>query len=83
MEALSVRDYRNNLAASFDRADKGEPVIIRRRGQLFALTSLGKEDVSISPRLQKRIDDARKAFRNGECISCKTPKDLTDYLDSL
>ena len=83
MEAISVRDYRNNLAASFDRADKGEPVIIRRRGQLFALTSLGKEDVSISPRLQKRIDDARKAFRNGECISCKTPKDLTDYLDSL
>ena len=83
MEALSVRDYRNNLAAAFDRADKGEPVIIRRRGQLFALTSLGKEDVSISPRLQKRIDEARKAFRNGECISCKTPKDLTDYLDSL
>lgn len=83
MEALSVRDYRNNLAASFDRADKGEPVIIRRRGQLFALTSLGKEDVSISPRLQKRIDEARKAFRNGECISCQTPKDLTDYLDSL
>ena len=83
MEALSVRDYRNNLAASFDRADKGEPVIIRRRGQLFALTSLGKEDVSISPRLQKRIDEARKAFRNGKCISCKTPKDLTDYLDSL
>ena len=83
MEALSVRDYRNTLAASFDRADKGEPVIIRRRGQLFALTSLGKEDVSISPRLQKRIDEARKAFRNGEGISCKTPKDLTDYLDSL
>ena len=83
MEAISVRDYRNNLAASFDRADKGEPVIIRRRGQLFALTSLGKEDVSISPRLQKRVDEARKAFRNGKCISCKTPKDLTDYLDSL
>ena len=83
MEALSVRDYRNNLAASFDRADKGEPVIIRRRGQLFARTSVGKEDVSISPRLQKSIDEARKAFRNGECISCKTPKDLTDYLDSL
>ena len=24
MEALSVSDYRNNLAASFDRADEGE-----------------------------------------------------------
>ena len=83
MQALSVRDYRNNLSASFDRANKGETVIIRRRGELFALTSLGSEDVSISPRLQKRIDEARKAYQNGECISCRTPKDLTDYLDSL
>ena len=83
MQALSVRDYRNNLSASFDRAIKGETVIIRRRGELFALTSIGSEDVSISPSLRKRIDEARKAYRNGECISCKTPKDLTDYLDSL
>ena len=83
METLSVRDYRNNLAASFDRAYKGEPVIIRRHGQLFALTSLGSEDVSISPRLQKRIDEAREFYKNGKYISCKTPKDLTDYLDSL
>ena len=71
MQALSVRDYRNNLSASFDRAIKGETVIIRRRGELFALTSIGSEDVSISPSLQKRIDEARKAYRNGECISCK------------
>lgn len=83
MEALSVRDYRNNLAASFDRANKGETVIIRRRNQLFALTSLGDEDVTISPQLQKRIEEARKAYRNGNVISCKTPKDLNDYLDSL
>lgn len=83
MEALSVRDYRNNLAASFDRAKKGEPVIIRRRNQLYALTSLGSEDVSISAQLQKRIDEAREAYKNGNCISCKTPKELTDFLDSL
>lgn len=83
MQALSVRDYRNNLSASFDRATKGEPVIIRRRGQLFALTSLGKEEVSISPKLQKRIHEAREAYRKGQCISCRTPDELDDYLDSL
>ena len=83
MEALSVRDYRNNLAASFDRANNGETVIIRRKGQLFALTGLGNADVALSPKLKKRIEEARKAYRNGECISCKTPKDLTDFLDSL
>ena len=30
MEALSVREYRNNLAASFTKADNGEQVLIRR-----------------------------------------------------
>ena len=34
MEALSVSDYRNNLAASFDRADEGERVLIRRKNSL-------------------------------------------------
>lgn len=83
MEALSVRDYRNNLSASFDRANNGETVIIRRRNQLYALTSLGVEDASISPQLQKRIDDARKAYKDGKCISCKTKSDLNNFLDSL
>mgnify|MGYP003376951869 CR=1 FL=1 len=31
MEALSVREYRNNLAASFTKADNGEQVLIRRK----------------------------------------------------
>ena len=54
MEALSVRDYRNNLAASFDRADKGERVLIRRKNQIYALMSVGREDLTITPELQGR-----------------------------
>ena len=42
MEALSVSDYRNNLAASFDRADEGERVLIRRKNSLYALVSVGR-----------------------------------------
>ena len=33
MEALSVREYRNNLAASFTKADNGEQVLIRRKNE--------------------------------------------------
>lgn len=57
MQPLSVRDYRNNLSASFDRANNGETVIIRRRGQLFALTSLGSEDISLSPKIKESLTD--------------------------
>ena len=34
MEALSVREYRNNLAASFTKADNGEQVLMRLRKPL-------------------------------------------------
>ncbi len=43
MEALSVREYRNNLAASFTKADNGEQVLIRRKNEIYALVKVGRE----------------------------------------
>jgi antitoxin (DNA-binding transcriptional repressor) of toxin-antitoxin stability system len=83
MEALSVKDYRNKLAASFARADNGEDVFIRRKNQIYALINVGKEELIITPELQKRIDEARKAYRDGKCVSCRTKEELHSFLDSL
>lgn len=83
MEALSVRDYRNNLASSFTRADQGERVLIRRRNQLYALVNVGREDLAITPALQKRIDEAEKACREGRCVSCSSPEELDSFFNSL
>ncbi|MCH5243559.1 MAG: hypothetical protein J1F29_01520 [Lentimicrobiaceae bacterium] len=83
MEALSVREYRNNLADSFTRADKGEQVIIRRKKHLYALISIGKETLTISPQLQARIAEAEKACREGRCVTCNTKEEIENYLYSL
>ncbi|MDE6416453.1 MAG: hypothetical protein K2K68_05445 [Duncaniella sp.] len=83
MEALSVRDYRNNLAASFTKADNGEPVLIRRRNQIYALVSVGREDLIIGPKLQARINEAETACREGRCITCSTKEDIENFLNSL
>lgn len=83
MEALSVRDYRNNLSASFDRADNGETILIRRKNQLYALVSVGREELMVTPELQSRIDEAEKACREGKCVTCKTKDEIVNYLDSL
>lgn len=83
MEALSVRDYRNNLAASFARADSGEPVLIRRKKQIYALVSVGREDLMITPELRARIAEAEKACREGSCVVCSSQDELDRYLDSL
>lgn len=83
MEALSVRDYRNNLAASFDKADNGEQVLIRRKNKIYALVSVGREDLMITPELQTRIDEVEKNCREGRFTTCSTQEELDRYLDSL
>lgn len=83
MEALSVRDYRNNLAASFARADNGETVLIRRKNQIYALVSVGREDLMVTPDLQTRIDEAEKACQEGRCVVCRTKEEISALLNSL
>lgn len=83
MEALSISDYRKNLAASFSRAEKGEKVLIKRKNQLYALISVGREELIITPELQARIDEAEKACREGRCFEFSSPEELDKYFDNL
>lgn len=83
MEILSVREYRNNLADSFARADGGERVLIRRKNHIYALVSVGLEDLMLTPELKQRIDEAEAACRDGRCVTCHTKEDIENYLNSL
>lgn len=83
METLSVREYRNNLAASFIKADNGEQVLIRRKNEIYALVKVGREDLMITPELQARINEVEKECREGRCVTCSTKEELDQYLDSL
>jgi antitoxin (DNA-binding transcriptional repressor) of toxin-antitoxin stability system len=83
MEALSVREYRNNLAASFTKADNGEQVLIRRKNEIYALVKVGREDLMITPELQARIDKAREEIKSGKCVALKSSEDIDAYFDSL
>lgn len=63
MEVLSVRNYRNNLAASFDKAAEGEQVLIRRKNSLYALIRVDNDDVSLSATQQRRIEELSASIR--------------------
>lgn len=82
MEALSVREYRNNLAASFTKADNGEQVLIRRKNEIYALVKVGREDLMITPELQARIDKAREEIKSGKCVTLKSSEDIDAYFDT-
>ena len=83
METLSVRDYRNNLAASFARADNGETVLIRRKNKVYALVSVGRDDLMITPELQSRIEEVKKNCREGRCVTVSNQEELDKYLENL
>lgn len=63
MEALSVREYRNNLASAFDRADRGEQVLIRRKNTIYTLTSVGKENITLTTMQQRKIDEMKASIK--------------------
>lgn len=83
MEALSVTNLRNNLASTLDRADRGDRVLIRRRNNIYALVNIGKEDLMITPELQKRIDKARQDFKEGKTLHFENAESLHRWLDEL
>ncbi len=83
MEALSVREYRNNLAASFIRASNGEQVLIRRKNEIYALVKVGREDLMLTPELQARIEEAMAEIKVGNCTTLRSKEDIDAYFEAL
>lgn len=83
MSTISVRDFRSNMAASFDKSDAGEQVLVRRGKRIYAIVPLLDNDLVITPELQAKIDKARKEYKEGKAISCNGHQELDTYLKSL
>ena len=83
MEALSVRESRNNLAAYFTKADNGEQILIRRKNEMYSLVKVGRGYLMITPELKARIEKGREYMKAGKCVSLKSSEDIDAYFDSL
>ncbi len=83
MTPLTMRDFRSQMATSFDRVDAGERVFIRRKRQLYAIVPVYESDLTITPELAERIEKARQEFRDGKTISLSSHKDIDRYFDSI
>ncbi|WP_297072351.1 hypothetical protein [uncultured Duncaniella sp.] len=83
MNTISVSNFRNNMAASLNRVDNGESILIRRNKQLYAIIPVSEDELTVTPELQEKINEARKAYRNHECIECSTHEELDEFFNSL
>lgn len=83
MTQLTVRDFRSQMATSFDRVDAGERVFIRRKRQLYAIVPVHESDLAITTELAEKIEKARQEFRDGKTISLTSHEDVDRYFDSM
>lgn len=46
-------------------------------------THIHNNDIAITPELEKKIEEARRQYRDRETITCNTKEELHRFLDSL
>ncbi|MDR2816472.1 MAG: hypothetical protein LBB62_07205 [Proteiniphilum sp.] len=84
MIQVTSREFRDKQASIFKLADKGEKVVIRRRGKAsYMLTPVYDSDFVITPEMEKRIEEGRREYRQGKTVSLKTKEELHSFLESL
>ena len=83
MTQLTIRDFRSQMASSFDRVSAGEHVFIRRKNKLYTIVPVSEDDITITPELAEKIEKARQEYREGKTISLKTHEDVDKYFESM
>ena len=83
MNTMTIRDFRSNIATSFDRVDAGERVLVRRRNKVYTIVPVEDDDLTITPELQAKIDKARQEFREGRITHFETAADMQKWMDEL
>ena len=83
MTTLTIRDFRSQMATSFDRVDAGEQVFIRRKKQLYTIVPVEDNEMEITPALAEKIEKARQEHREGKGVVLKTREEIEKWFDSL
>lgn len=81
MPVITTRDFRANQTKYVTMAFDGEEVILHTRKGNVTLTP--RRDNVITPELQKKIDRARKQWREGKCIRVSSHEEMDRFLNSL
>lgn len=84
MLQVTSREFREKQASVFDIADKGEQVVISRRGKRsYMLTPIYDSDITITPELERKIEEAHRQYKSRETISCQNAEEAIKFLESL
>ena len=81
MLVISSREFRQNQKLYFEKADKGEQIIVHRgKNKAYALTPVKEEDMYFNEAMLERLKESIMQVKNGETKTISTPEDIKDLL---
>lgn len=81
MLIISSREFRQNQRIYFEKADKGEQVIVQRgKNKSYALTPVNEDDVYFNSAMVERIKESIKQVEEGKVKRISTPEEISDLL---
>lgn len=81
MLIISSREFRQNQRVYFERADKGEQIIVQRgKDKAYALTPVKEDDIYFNAEMVKRIKQSIKQVEEGKVKRVTTPDEINELL---
>ena len=81
MLIISSREFRQNQRIYFERADKGEQIIVQRgKDKAYALTPINDNDVYFNAEMVERIKQSIKQVEEGKVKKIATPEEISNLL---
>ncbi len=81
MLIISSREFRQNQKFYFDRADKGEQIIVHRgKNKAYALTPVSEDDVYFNAGMVKKIKESLKQAEEGKVKRISSSGEIKDLL---
>lgn len=81
MLVISSREFRQNQKLYFERADKGEQIIVQRgKDKAYALTPINEDDVYFNAEMIKKIKLSAEQAKNGELKKITSSEEINDLL---
>jgi len=81
MLVISSREFRQNQRIYFERADKGEQIIVQRgKDKAYTLTPINENDVYFNAKMVERIKQSIKQVEEGKVKKVSTPEEISNLL---
>ncbi|MCB0495326.1 MAG: type II toxin-antitoxin system Phd/YefM family antitoxin [Cyclobacteriaceae bacterium] len=81
MLVISSREFRQNQKKYFEKADKGEHIIVQRgKDKAYALTPISEDDMYFNAEMVEKIKQSILEVQKGETRKISTPDEINELL---